>query len=105
MRWFATSVAAVDGLIVSPDPDVMRHVVGVRVANAVRACPLHHPCVVPPVHGPAAHVVVGRVVDAALVSFALLGVVSYECLFHGVVWWRSEGPSRRAQVSPKLNSA
>lgn len=78
-------VAAVDGQVVSPDSDVVRGIIWVWMADAVWTDSFHHALVIAPVQRPRSHVVIRRVVDAAVFSAALRFVVrSEECVSHNV---------------------
>jgi len=61
------------------DSDIVRGVVRVGMADTVRADSRHHALIVAPVQRPRPHVVVGRVVDAAVFAAALRFVVCSEC--------------------------
>lgn len=62
-----TSIASVDGMV----RVIGFRVIWVRVAYAVRADSLHKIAVFSPILGPVAHVMVGWVVDTAMISFAI----------------------------------
>jgi hypothetical protein len=71
-------VAAVDGQVFAPDSDVVRGIIRVWMPYTVRADSLHHALVIPPVQRPSPHVMVRRVVDAAVLSAALRFVVRFQ---------------------------
>ena len=73
------SIASVNRHVCAPDADVVRGVVRVWMTDTVRADALHYACVFAPVQRPRPHVVVGRVVDAAVFAAALRFVVRSQC--------------------------
>jgi hypothetical protein len=67
-----TPVASVDSLVLVTDRDLVRHVVWVRVAYAMRADSLDHHLVRPESSRPEFHVVIRRSVDRTRSSSAII---------------------------------